>query len=223
MNKMKLLLFCGLLIAAGVNADDLGTGANQAYRGDWGAAVSNTANLALPKSTTNALAVTALQVTGGATKGGVWLCTNTAIGQGKWSGPCAFKYKVSTATNFNNNVEATVVFQTKIYDFGNNFDGTNFTAPVNGEYLFNVSLYMYPVFLGQVAHMGFYTNNVVDESLYFYTEVSTVLGKQFSYKAYLTNGVPVRVTLVMPGTNTISVVDIDRPTIFSGSLIREIP
>ena len=73
---MKYLVTFFMMCSAAM-ASDLGTGANQAYPGDAGASVSNTAAAALPKTFTNAAAVTTMKITGGTPAvGAVWTCTN---------------------------------------------------------------------------------------------------------------------------------------------------
>jgi hypothetical protein len=55
-----------------------------AYRGDMGAAASNLAAAALPASWTNTGIMTAVQITGGASNGAVFVATNST-GQGGWN------------------------------------------------------------------------------------------------------------------------------------------
>ena len=95
-----------------------------------------TADLALPKSFTNTGIMTAVQITGGSpTNGAVFIATNTT-GQGKWSGPCAFFANLDTDFSFTNTVARTVVWSVERYNYGGNWNGTTFTAPVNGVYAF---------------------------------------------------------------------------------------
>jgi hypothetical protein len=58
-----------------------GTDSDSSARGDWHAALSNQF-----ETFTNAASVAALAVTGGATNGGVFTCTNSTTGAGEWRG-----------------------------------------------------------------------------------------------------------------------------------------
>jgi len=107
-----------------------GTNAFQSYRGDWGAAASSVANAALPASSTNSLAVTALQITGGnPTNGAVRVATDTA-GNGKWSEP-VFVSAYPKLLNISNTT-AQLYFTNVIFQVGNYYNATasTFTPPV---------------------------------------------------------------------------------------------
>ena len=93
-----------------------------------------TADLALPKNFTNTGAFKEIQITGKIpTNGATWIATNK-MGQGKWSWPVAFRSGTISDQTFTN-AEMIVVFTGKTFDYGNNFDLTYFIAPVNGLYL----------------------------------------------------------------------------------------
>ena len=82
-----------------------------------------------------------MQTTTGATNGATWICTNQATGQGKWSSPVGFHAYLTSTFNFTNGTVRTVSYTTETYDYGNNWDGTTFTAPVKGEYFIIVHAY----------------------------------------------------------------------------------
>jgi len=89
-----------------------------------------TADLALPKSSTNSLAVTALQITGGnPTNGAVRVATDTA-GNGKWSEP-VFVSAYPKLLNISNTT-AQLYFTNVIFQVGNYYNATasTFTPPV---------------------------------------------------------------------------------------------
>ena len=203
---------------------DYGTTDSTAARGDWGAAVSNIAVAALPASSTNALAVTALQVTGGSpTNGAVLVGTNT-IGETKWSGPVMFKATLSGNFVFTNNVDRTISWETEIYDYGNNFSNPNFVAPVNGIYQFFLEGIW--VRTDGIATRCFPIIKVNDAIVSFVdSERGTTVGPFSVNSGYisLTNGAVVYCTIRGDATGQTNFLESARKPFFSGALIRELP
>ncbi|MCK9602434.1 MAG: hypothetical protein M0R06_25535, partial [Sphaerochaeta sp.] len=98
-------------------------------------AIDLVANAALPKSETNALTVTALQITGGSpTNGAVWVATNTA-GQGAWRSQIFVEAYRSTGQAYGDGSWATPTFPTISRQSGGIFDGTNWTPGVSGRWI----------------------------------------------------------------------------------------
>jgi len=91
--------------------------------------------------TTNALAVTALQVTAGATNGAVFVATNTA-GQGTWKVLGKIHAGKSDTMPFTNNVYTAVVWDETINQTGGQWDGTSWTPPNVGWVQINVNLWI---------------------------------------------------------------------------------
>lgn len=192
----------------------------------WSAATNNLQQTKLDKSTTNALAVTALQITGGSpTNGAVWLCTNSVTGGGKWSLPVAFMATL-TGDKPHGTTVTKIAWNNIAFNYGNGFDGTNFIAPVNGIYRF-IANGGWTRVTGTSARSNprFYTNSVL--SLIDYSWYNTDLG-QFnldSGEIYMTNGGSIYFAITAdPGgaTNKLDT-GYDPMNYFSGSLIREIP
>ena len=78
--------------------DIYGTSDSTAARGDWFAVVSNTATAALPKTFTNAAAVTTMKITGGTPAvGDIFVVTN-ANGSGTLQAPATYVTRESTQT-----------------------------------------------------------------------------------------------------------------------------
>jgi len=185
--------------------------------------LNTVANAALPKSSTNALAVTDLQITGNSpTNGAVWIATNTA-GQGKWSMPVGFKADRQNSTRTLASFETQIVWTNELYDFGGNFSSPNFTAPVPGMYQFVFYAYIFPG-NAESIQARIRVNGVAKSSTIYqppagetdYTITPAILN------IYLTNGAVVDSAIYTTTTNNI-LYDDATITFFSGSLIRELP
>jgi len=142
-----------IMLAGAVMAGDLGTTDTTAYRGDWGLYASNTAysastnaeaarvlgTAALPKTFTNAAAVTKLRITGGSPAVGAVFVVTNANGSGTLQPLVAFQGVSSVNLILTNSVSRRV-FAPEVFDYGNAWDGSTFVAPVKGLYEFNVKL-----------------------------------------------------------------------------------
>jgi hypothetical protein len=86
---------------------------------------------------TGTLLTTNITISGGSpTNGAVYIATNSA-GEGMWSGWAVFRARLAVVqTNYQDTV-SNMYYGTEDYDYGNNFDGTTFTTPVRGIYLFS--------------------------------------------------------------------------------------
>jgi len=172
----------------------------------------------------DSLQASSLQITGGSpTNGAVWVATNTT-GQGKWSLPVGFYAKPSANFLITNAIERTVAFATESFDHGNNFDGSIFTAPVNGDYSFDCMCEYDNANGGSVsyAYLNIYVNTVIIADGIgdpYVTPVGRIQAHIACY--YLTNGAQVRTTSfgVLGYTNRLTATK----THFSGTLIRELP
>lgn len=222
----------------------IGVTAGTAYDGAQGAASSNlayaastnaeaarqiatnaetVANAALPASITNNLPVTALRITGGSTNGAVFICTNTATGDGKWSRPVAFQ---AAGTTYFTNSNLTIVsgLTNENHDLANNFDGTIFLPPVNSVYYFGASVYATPAsgtLVDDGIRLRLYVNDVAMPPGY-HTAIQADTAKasafgMLGWQLYLTNGAVV--TWKLDGQVKTNRGDI----IVFGYSIREIP
>lgn len=186
------------------------------------------ANAALPKSATNALAVTALQITGGApTNGAVWVATNN-LGEGKWSKPCAFRAVLSANCELYNYTESNVTWGSEIFDIGNNFNGTSFIAPVNGVYRF--STYSYWTRSSGVAgyvqcQIAVNDATKIGNVYCFWTDGGSAKGGNIfidSGAYYLTNGANVKI-IASGISGTTNILNTGILNYFTGELIKELP
>jgi hypothetical protein len=171
--------------------------------------------------------VASLQITGASpTNGAVWIATNTT-GQGKWSLPVGFSACIGADFIFSNATERTISWGTEEYDYGNNFNGTIFIAPVNGVYSVSTAANFSNVSGGGTSVLIYYSlrvNNVV--KLYGFP-IGGSSGNEYVYfsrNIYLTNNSPV--SLVVSGaagsTNKINTFN-NQQSSFCITLIREIP
>jgi len=183
---------------------------------------------ALPASATNALSVTALQITGTSpTNGAVWIATNTA-GQGKWSLPVGFKAVMSSSFIYSNATQRTVTWSSEDHDLGDDFDLETFTTPVAGEYLF-----YYCVHLQKVGGTTSGGNEIT-----IYASGSVILLKQSNLDSLsvgadvnssgtvslnLPAGAPVELRIKGPIGHTNRIYGNADYSFFGGSLIRELP
>ena len=186
---------------------------------------SNTADAALPKSWTNTGIATAVQITGGSPTTGATLLATNAAGQSKWSLPVGFSATLNADYNFSNAVLTTITWPVETFDYGNCFDGTTFTSPVNGLYI--------PVFMGEwqrVSGAATYTQ------IFLKKNGATLMNDANPWDAvltggrfrctpgvlFLTNGATLTTVIigVENSTNKLMVAD---GTFFSVVLVREIP
>jgi hypothetical protein len=56
---------------------------------------------------------------------------------GTWKNPYCFKAYNSVTTSLTDNTSVKVLFQTEVYDYGNDFASSTYTAPVAGVYSFS--------------------------------------------------------------------------------------
>lgn len=172
------------------------------------------------------IAGASLQVTGGnPTNGAVYICTNTATGQGKWSSPVGFNALLSGNFNFTNQDNRIISWGTEVFDYGNNFNGTTFIAPVNGLYHFTFFA-SWGVILGPITTIvrcDIKVNGTSVGTIYVERDASTVGTKLLDIGAYyLTNSAQVNCIVEGQGgsTNTLRTAECTR---FTGVLIRELP
>ena len=137
-----------------------------------------------------------------------------------------FDAELSSDFNFTNTTERDVVWKSEITDLGNNFDGTNFVAPVNG--LYNLSYSCNMTFETTGANGGFdmqmKKNGVTWKYKYCVRDTFIVgygNGEVNAIGSYLTNGTVIKATIAgyAGATNKL----IGSKTHFSGTLIRELP
>lgn len=89
----------------------------------------------------NAIRTATLQVTGGTPTNGAVLLGDGDVGVTKWSGPVAFRYTKTSAQIQTGSVSQVITYTNAIYDVGDVWDGSTFTAPVAGIYAFEIGVY----------------------------------------------------------------------------------
>lgn len=165
--------------------------------------------------------VTALQITGSPSNGAVYICTNTATGQGKWSWPVAFRAFLGSRI-VTNTYGSALTCASNDYDYGFNFNLTTLVLPINGIYSFDV-ITVY----GNTAtycYLSLYANGVI-----FATTVgpSAIPGESpliLHAEKYFTNGTPVTIKAYGNNICTLGSSGVDAyKSFFQSHLIREIP
>jgi len=168
---IALLMTCGVAMAG-----DLGVLYNQAYRGTHGVAVSNLAAAALPKTFTNAAAVTTMKITGGTPAvGDIFVVTNASGAGTLQRGRTSFRATLPTKKAMSAFVVTDIGFGTVITNNGLTFDGTNLTLPagrwmIGGSGAFansakhmqvlvkkNAAIIMYGTWVPGTSSQGYYT------------------------------------------------------------------
>ena len=99
-------------------------------------AINAVANAALPKTATNALSVTALQITGGSpSNGAIWVATN-ASGQGSLKVMSRFFATSTNSYTLAGSVNAQVIYSTERFDNNNTYnEATGFWSPARIGYV----------------------------------------------------------------------------------------
>jgi hypothetical protein len=185
----------------------------------------------LAKTSTNSLTVTALQITGGnPSNGAVWIATNTG-GQGGWSKPVMFCGNMTNLFYFTNAVARLLTFNQEVYDFGNCWDGTTFTAPVNGFYSFKYAAYCQRVTAGSTVgacYGDFYLNGTFySESGSRFTradDLACTIGDTSYF--VLTNGAQITIKILGSNGHTNNVYGANDGSLshyFQGALEKELP
>jgi hypothetical protein len=137
----------------------IGTTPGTAYDAGSGVAVSNLAAGALPALSTNALAVAALQVTGGSPTNGAVLVATNGAGQGKWMVyPKIFARKTTTV---NSGLSTFLTFDTVDQQIGGVWDGTNWTPGVVGWMTINVAYKWGAAAYDSLSRLSLYKNSVM--------------------------------------------------------------
>jgi hypothetical protein len=180
----------------------------------------------LPVSFTNTGIITALQITGGATNGAVWTCTNTATGAGKWSRYYSFRAVPSGFVTNYNNIVTTETWGDEQEDVGNCFDGQTYTIPVNGIWRFIIHVVWVRVSGACVFQTyAIKVNGVQKDKLncVWNSDVAGGSGYLDTGYLYLTNGAQVAVTVYGAAGSTNKLYTSGEGVFFSGALIRELP
>ena len=167
--------------------------------------------------------VASLQITGSSpTNGAVWIATNIN-GQGRWSLPVGF---YANAINQSYHGTLTVVFSEEDYDYNNNFDKTNFVAPVHGIYSFVFNQTSAKV-LGAATEteMRINVNSVAKADIICATAPNAGMAGALSSPYFeLTNGAVVNCMVATDSVATTNRINTSYgPCFFSGTLIRELP
>ena len=162
----------------------------------------------------------AIEITGGATNGAMWICTNSATGGGKWSKLVAFRATLSHEYYLTNTVSRDIVWTGENYDYGDNFDLTVFTAPVDGLYIFEFSPYCVFVVKGYIAIRLFEGSTIRQESR-VYIDAGFDSTPSVPLQIYLTNGATIK-AVASGSTGTTNRIQ-GNYSAFFGRLIRELP
>jgi hypothetical protein len=152
------------------------------------------------------------------------IATNT-LGQTKWSSPVGFYARPSANFNYTNATERIVLCDLESFDAGNNYNGTIFTAPVNGIYTFSAMVESdAPV--GTLSPYGYVwitvnSTRIANGFITAYAGTAVGYGEAEVASYYLTNGAPVfmSVAAISGYTNRLTAIK----THFSGALTRELP
>lgn len=169
-----------------------------------------------------------LQVTGGATNGAVWLCTNPTTGEGKWSWPIIFQSYISANFIFTNATARTVTWDTAVTNINANWNGTTFTTSVAGIYRFFISSFFANT-SGGVPTIGLWNINDSGTILFYHSDIPNSADKNkrtsFTFDVILTNSAPITIGFttygVISGTNYLAGGAVNNTII--GQLIRELP
>jgi len=170
-----------------------------------------------------------MRTTAGATNGAMYICTNQATGEGKWSVPVGFKAVMTGTFTFTNAIRRTIAWDSEIFDYGNNFNGTNFVAPVNGIYNFVWAICYWDRVSGSTETYVLLDIKVNDTTVAneysFYTVATAGWAYLVTGPTYLTNGAIVNCSVLNAhGSNTNRLQSNPAGcTYFSGDLVREIP
>ena len=162
----------------------------------------------------------AIEITGGATNGAMWICTNSATGGGKWSKLVAFRATLSHEYYLTNTVSRDIVWTGENYDYGDNFDLTVFTAPVDGLYIFEFSPYCAFVVKGHISLRLFEGSTIRQESR-VYIDAGFDSTPSVPLQIYLTNGATIK-AVASGSTGTTNRIQ-GNYSAFFGRLIRELP
>ena len=200
-----------------VSITNFGAGTDQACRGDWAVAVSNT------------VAAREAQFATSPTNGAVWICTNTATGQGKWSWPIVFHAYATTQRTPVQGVNS-IIYEGIITNVGNCYNGTTgkFIPNVNGAFV-----------LKGAVHLYFFTNNGLP-TLYIYKNNAQYqeIGATLVYNTSLANEYSISGSTIIINNNPTNTYDLRYTNYnnyqasnnteaaqcyFEGALIREIP
>jgi hypothetical protein len=188
--------------------------------------LNTVANAALPKSSTNDLAVTEFEITGNSpTNGAVWIATNTE-GAGKWSRPVGFCAFLSSDYNFTNALQRTITWSSESFDVGNNFNLTTFTAPVAGLYRFYFYIMSYKISGGTVGNV--FVDIVESGALKLTTQSHAILDSlntvnKNEITLLLTNGAPVYLRITGTAGHTNAIYGNSAYAVFGCDLNRELP
>jgi hypothetical protein len=194
-------------------------------------AINAVANAALPKTATNALSVTALQITGGSpSNGAIWIATNTS-GQGGWNSFVAFNAHLTNANFLYTNATGRSIqfsdpFGNIRYNYGSAFDGTQFTAPVSGWYAFSFVCRWTRAF-GTAGASDFHirkNDNIIGSRTIEGGQEGGVSFGAIGTEYYLAKGDSIDIYVIGRAGTTNSVGDTSgRFTVFSGHLVRALP
>jgi len=172
---------------------------------------------------TNLVRTKYLQVTGGSPTNGTVLIATNVLGQTKWSPLVAFRAYPSANFYFTNVTERTIIWNTEIYDYGNNFDGTDFVAPVNGIYHFDVSGHFVGT-TGSICTLRIYKNALRVRNISTYIDAGDMGLIPATYESYLTNGAIIKAVIYgIAGSTNYLIGNDESLGSFYGHLIRELP
>lgn len=217
--------FAEAVAVAGSNLALIASNAAASVRADFDP-LSNTVSTLKGQfdASSNAIRTATLQVTGGTPTNGALLIGDGDVGLTKWSLPVAFRY-----TKTNNQIQTGLVSQivtytNKIYDIGNSFDGSIFTAPVAGIYSFEIGVYAtvpaaatYMVVSIAKGGVGYLLKNTANKVAASEFHDTIALSGNF------TNSETLYVTMSMSPAATTNTIASGTRNFISGYLVRELP
>jgi hypothetical protein len=216
--------FAEAVAVAGSNLALVASNAAASVRADFDP-LSNTVSTLKGQfdGSSNAVRTATLQVTGGTPTNGAVLVGTGDVGIVKWSLPVAFMSSmVGSITGFNATA-TNVPFLTEIYDYGNNFDGKEFVAPVNGFYMFNLAWRWLRVSGSADKCTVRLMPTLNSDNSFFQSPIdgitSSGLRVTASWQEFCTNGQRNRIDFLGVAGTTNSILN----GVFSGILLREVP